>query len=96
MLHGPITNQVIFWGAKGTRMMQCWVEDHIETLELIYQVAATHATLEYTAQRLTEWRRRVTHTVTEFWANRLNLPQGTKRTRPTSGNPPFYGKGACL
>ena len=86
VLRGSITKQVVFWRAKRAHMMchlWCWVEEHAQTLELGYQAAATHATHEYTTQRLNEWHRRVRHTaevfweckrdIFEFWANRLNL-----------------------
>ena len=76
------------------------------TAKLMYQAAVTHTTREYTARRLTEWRRQVTHTVPvfweckhdvfDFWANRLNLSRSTKRSRPACRKPHPCRKKVCL
>ena len=102
------TQTDFFLGAKGACLMrhrQPCVEEHPETLDLLYQATAMRTTHEYTVRPLKEWPCQVRRAIQllwecerdifTFWATRLTLPRGTKHASRQE-SPNFREKSTLL
>ena len=103
----PILRQIIFWKAKGTRLinhLHPWVEKHAETMDVVYRATAMRTAHQYATRTLKEWRPKgrcvvqflweCKRDILKFWATPLNLPRCTKPAKPANENPPLCGKRA--